>query len=106
MDAQLPPGLARFIKEQGYDAETVREVGLREAEDSAIWDYARAGGLILLTKDEDFAERTFRTEDGPQIIWLRIGNCTNSALNAWLAPLWPTILQQLESGNRLIEVRR
>ena len=40
IDAQLPPGLARFLVEQGYRAEHVADVGLRDAEDSSIWDYA------------------------------------------------------------------
>ena len=37
-----------------------RVVGLREADDSAIWTYAETNGLVLLTKDEDFAMRTLQ----------------------------------------------
>ena len=47
VDAQLPPALARLLREAGCDAFAVREIGLREASDAAA----------IITKDEDFAER-------------------------------------------------
>jgi predicted nuclease of predicted toxin-antitoxin system len=40
VDAQLPPALAHWLREQGHQAEHVTEVGLREADDSPIWHYA------------------------------------------------------------------
>jgi len=42
----------------------------------------------------------------PAVVWLRIGNCTNRVLLAWLEPLLPEILRQLDAGQRLVEVRR
>ena len=42
VDAQLPPALARALREKGSDVQSGRELGLREAEDDAIWDYALA----------------------------------------------------------------
>ncbi len=35
-DAQLPPALARWLVEAGCEAQAVREIGLREADDGAI----------------------------------------------------------------------
>jgi predicted nuclease of predicted toxin-antitoxin system len=60
---------------------------------------------IIVTKDEDFAERTARTDVGPVIVWLRIGNATNRALLEWLEPRWSSVVQLLIDDNRLIEVR-
>lgn len=57
-------------------------------------------------QDDDFVERSLDSTDGPSIVWLRIGNCTNRVLFAWLEPLLPEILRQLESGHRIVEVRR
>jgi len=34
VDAQLPPVLAQALCEAGYEAKAVRELGLREADDS------------------------------------------------------------------------
>jgi predicted nuclease of predicted toxin-antitoxin system len=44
VDAQLPPALARWLTEAGYEAQAVREIGLREADDGAIWRHAEANG--------------------------------------------------------------
>ncbi len=54
IDAQLPPALARWLRAQGHEAKAVREVGLREAADSAIWAFAEQGAWIVVTKDDDF----------------------------------------------------
>lgn len=105
VDAQLPPALARALREAGYDAEAVRELGLREAEDSEIWTYALANQAAVVTKDEDFAERLMSNQTAPVIIWLRIGNTSNRDLLSWLLPLWPDIICRIESGDNLVEVR-
>jgi predicted nuclease of predicted toxin-antitoxin system len=104
VDAQLPPGLARWIEAQGYEAKAVREVGLREAADSVIWEYAEQGGWVVVTKDDDFANRAMGQGLGPSVVWLRIGNCINRVLLAWLASLFPEVLSELAAGQRLVEV--
>ena len=103
IDAQLPPGLARWLTDVGHEARHVEEVGLREAEDRPIWRYAQEQASVIITKDEDFAEWVRRGRVGPAVVWLRIGNCSNLALQAWLEPLLPAIIRQLEQGERLIE---
>lgn len=105
VDAQLPPGLSRWVATQGHAAQHVHDLTLADAEDSTIWNHAISIDAIIITKDEDFAERTARTASGPAIVWLRIGNSTNRALVEWLEPRWPAISQLLVDGNRLIEVR-
>ena len=105
VDAQLPPSLARWLREQGHQAEHVQDVGLREAEDSPIWQYALEQEAIVLTKDEDFTARVRQSRKTPVIVWLRIGNCSNRALREWFAPLLPDILREIESGQRFVEVR-
>jgi len=92
LDAQLPPVLARWLQEAGHEVQPVREVGLREAEDGAIWSYAQAYGFVLLTKDEDFAMRAQQAQAGPVIVWLRVGNSSNRALCTWLEPRLPGIV--------------
>lgn len=106
VDAQLPPALASALRDAGYDVQAVREIGLRDAEDSEIWAYALENHAGIITKDQDFADRSIMAQGTPVIIvWLRIGNTSNQALLSWLLPLWPTILDRIESGDRLVEVR-
>ena len=70
VDAQLPPALARLLREAGCDAFAVREIGLREANDAEIWRYAVQQQAAIITKDEDFAERCLYSRDQPVIVWI------------------------------------
>ena len=105
VDAQLPPALANWLTQQGHTAQHVDNLGLRDAEDVVIWNWAMSSEAIIVTKDEDFAQRMARTTNGPVIVWLRIGNSTNRALLEWLEPRWTQVTVLLDAGNRLIEVR-
>ena len=53
VDAQLPPALARKLSVSGHEATHVLDVGLLNASDSRIWDYALANQSIIVTKDEE-----------------------------------------------------
>jgi predicted nuclease of predicted toxin-antitoxin system len=52
----------------------VRLVGLGEADDRTIWDYAAAHGFAVVSLDVDFAERAALIGPPPKVIWLRCGN--------------------------------
>jgi predicted nuclease of predicted toxin-antitoxin system len=104
VDAQLPPALAVWLREAGYEAEHVEDAGLREAKDGPIWTYALEAGAILVTKDEDFAARSAQSVTSPVIVWLRVGNTTNRVLRTWIEPRLPGIAQLLAQGSRLVEV--
>jgi len=101
----LPPGLAQWLKEQGYEAEHVRDVGLHGADDVEIWKFAMEKGSVIITKDEDFAERAAHSKNSPRIVWLRVGNTANAALKIWLSTRLKSIITMLDRGDSLIEVR-
>jgi predicted nuclease of predicted toxin-antitoxin system len=105
VDAQLPPLLAEELRKAGHDAVAVRDVGLRSAKDSEIWNYAVQCGAAIVTKDEDFAERCLHASHAPVVVWLRVGNATNDALLRWFLPLLSTIDARLLAGEKLIEIR-
>jgi predicted nuclease of predicted toxin-antitoxin system len=105
IDAQLPIALGRFVRQQGHAAIHVADIGMAADDDGPIWDRAASELEIIITKDEDFALRRILTVAGPpQIVWLRVGNCSNRALMQWLAPLWPDIVRRLAGGDALVEV--
>jgi predicted nuclease of predicted toxin-antitoxin system len=58
----------------------VREVGLRAAEDTRIWDYARTQGLVIVSKDTDFRERSYVEGFPPKTIWLDVANAGTVAI--------------------------
>ena len=105
VDAQLPPALAHWLREAGHEAQAVRDIGLRDASDTIIWQHACATRAIIVTKDEDFARRVQQTSSDPVILWLRIGNTTNRALRSWLLPQLPQITALIQQGVRVVEVR-
>lgn len=105
IDAQLPPSLKLTLAEAGHEAVHVAEVGLRDAEDATVWDYAVREGAVIFTKDEDFAARHLRDGGGPTIVWIRVGNSSRAALTRWLSPLLSTIENLVQSGEGVIEVR-
>lgn len=106
IDAQLPPIMARWLEDAGHQAEHLEDVGLRDAEDGVVWAHALRVGAVIVTKDEDFADRCIRASGGPVIVWLRVGNASNRALHAWFTPRMPGVLEVLSGGqHRLVEVR-
>ena len=104
IDAQLPPGLARWLAAQGYPSEHVYDLGLGTAPDGEIEARAREMQAVIWSKDNDFAERA-RRRPGLQVIWLRFGNTTNASLQAKLAPHLQAIETALLDGESLIEIR-
>jgi predicted nuclease of predicted toxin-antitoxin system len=105
VDAQLPPALARLLAAHGHQAEHVADLGLHDAEDSSIWNYALLHQAIIVTKDEDFPHRLSQSLEAPIIVWLRLGNTSRKALIQWFEPLLPQIVDHIQQGDRLIEVR-
>ena len=104
IDAQLPPGLARWLSAKGYPSRHVNDLGLGAAPDDEIEAKAREMQAVIWSKDADFADRA-RGVPGLQVVWLRFGNTTNASLRARLGPHLPTIEDALMNGEFLIEVR-
>ena len=102
VDAQLPPALAAILRANGHDAVHLFDVAPRNADDAAIWQLATSDNRVIVTKDEDFAARSKLAPSGPQVLWLRVGNCSKAELRAWLEPLLPSVIHALEQGDRLV----
>lgn len=103
IDAQLPPGLCRWLEARGHRAHHVTELLACDAPDQAVADHAEADGAILISKDEDFL--VLRLPDRFTFLWLRCGNSTNRALVVWLGERWARVEELLSVGERLIELR-
>ena len=105
VDAQLSPALAKAIAAAGYSARHVADVGLLQAADAPIWDFARDHGYALITKDEDFVSIRLRAKDSVAVVWLRIRNSSRQALVAWFMPRLLELVALIEGGETLIELR-
>lgn len=107
IDAQISPAIARWLTTSlGVDAVALKDIGLRDADDEAIFAAAREAKAVVMTKDSDFADLVRRLGPPPQIIWLTCGNTSNDTLRDLLTPIWPRITELLAAGERLIEISK
>ena len=105
LDAQLPPSIAAWIPEAfGLECRAVRDLGLRDAKDSAIFRAAREAGVVVMTKDKDFVELLRRLGPPPRVLWVTCGNTSNARLREVLARLLPAALRLIDSGESLVEI--
>lgn len=105
IDAQLPPQLAPWLRTQfGLEAVALRDLGLRDADDDAIFQAARAAEAVLISKDADFVALVTRLGAPPQLLWVTCGNVTNRRLREVLAALLPAALELLRAGRDVVEL--
>jgi predicted nuclease of predicted toxin-antitoxin system len=104
IDAQLPPRLARRLSDLGHEATHVADIGLAGASDATIWNIAIERTAILMTKDQDFAIARVARDEGPAVIWIRIGNTTNEVLIARLINSLETIAAAIARGETVVEL--
>ncbi len=52
----------------------VHRLGMEQADDEAIWRFARAQGYVIVTEDSGFHEESLLRGFPPQVIWLKCGN--------------------------------
>jgi predicted nuclease of predicted toxin-antitoxin system len=55
-------------------ASQVRLLGLENADDIEIWEYAKLNNYVVITFDTDFYDLSLIKGPPPKIIWLRLGN--------------------------------
>ena len=71
IDAQLPPGLCDWLREQGVEASHVFEILGGQTPDASIVEHAKAEALVLITKDDDFPPALSAKRLPPRLAALR-----------------------------------
>jgi predicted nuclease of predicted toxin-antitoxin system len=82
LDQNLAPRLVARLADLFPGSEHVRDVGLGSADDSTVWEYARAGGFAIVSKDADFRQLSFLYGSPPKVVWLRVGNRSTAEIEA------------------------
>ena len=83
-DENLSPKLVQVLAAEFPDATHVELHGLRGSSDRAVWDFAREGGYAIVSKDNDFRQRSFLLGAPPKVIWLSVGNAGTDAIASLL----------------------
>jgi predicted nuclease of predicted toxin-antitoxin system len=79
-DQNLSHRLVAQLATEFPGSQHVRDVGLAAASDPAVWAYAAAQGLVIVSKDSDFQQRVLLLGHPPKVVWVRLGNCSTSAV--------------------------
>lgn len=74
-DQNLSPRLPRILADIYPESVHVREIGMRDATDTEIWEHAKNFEFVIVSKDSDFQARSLLYGSPPKFIWLRVGNC-------------------------------
>ena len=83
-DQNLSPRLVRLLSAEFPGSQHVRDVGMAAAPDPAVWAYANAQGMVIVSKDSDFRHRALLLGHPPKVVWVRLGNCSTAAVTALL----------------------
>lgn len=74
LDQNLSYKLVARLERFFPDTTQARLLGMAQATDTTIWQYAADNDFTIVTKDSDFYERGLIHGFPPKIIWLRCGN--------------------------------
>ena len=84
-DQNLSFKLCKNLADLFPESSHVRLLGLSEAGDRALWDYAKTNGFAIVSQDADFAEMAALLRPSPKVIWLRAGNQSTAAISTFAA---------------------
>ncbi len=83
-DQNLSPRLVSRLAVEYPGSAHVSTVGLDRALDIDVWTFARDHGFAIVTKDADFSDLSVLLGFPPQVVWLRLGNCSTTDIEALL----------------------
>ncbi|MGC4053986.1 MAG: DUF5615 family PIN-like protein [Paludibaculum sp.] len=93
LDQGISPVTAGLLREQGFDAIHVCELGMERAEDAQILEIARLESRVCVTLDHDFHSHLAATGHGrPSVVLLRVQSLDSRGQ----AELIEAILRQCE----------
>ncbi len=79
-DQNISFRLLKKINDIYPEAKQVRELGLENATDNEIFEYAKKNEYSIVTFDSDFCDLNIIKGYPPKIIWIRTGNTTTKNL--------------------------
>ena len=82
------------------DCAQVKSLGLENASDLEIWEFAKRSDYTIVTFDSDFYDYSLVWGHPPKIVWLRLGNSTTSNIERVLRSQFE-VLESFELNNNL-----
>jgi predicted nuclease of predicted toxin-antitoxin system len=83
-DQNISPRIVKQLSITFPDSTQVRIIGLQDASDIEIFEYARLHNFSIVTFDSDFVDLNVVKGIPPKIIWLKTGNLTTKSITLLL----------------------
>lgn len=99
-DQNLSPRLVRLLVDLFPESNHVFPLGLDEADDTEVWEYARENDFTLVTKDADFGDLSILRGFPPKVLWLRRGNCKTADIESILRNNFD-VIKELENDAQI-----
>ena len=99
IDMNLSPRWAPLLCREGFEAVHWSSVGLADASDREIMDYARTGDFVVLTHDLDFGAILAATRDAkPSVVQIRADDVSPEAIGAAVTNSLKQMADELKAG--------
>ena len=84
LDENLSSRLVQNLSVEFPGISHIELLGLRGSTDRAVWEFARDQNYAIVSKDNDFRQRSFLYGTPPKVIWLSVGNAGTSKVESLL----------------------
>ncbi len=82
----------------------MRDLDLLRGSDEHIFMRAKKEADVVITKDKDFVALLERLGPPPQVIWITMGNTSNTRMKQVLQVRFPEALEMFAKGEALVEI--
>lgn len=108
LDQGLPASAVSLLVENGWDAVHVRDLGMKEADDSEILEYAVSESRVVITLDSDFPQILALTSaTKPSVVFIRQQRLRAQELMRIMTEVWREYEAALARGSIIsVGVRR
>jgi predicted nuclease of predicted toxin-antitoxin system len=79
-DQNISYRLISKLQDSFFNCKHVSDVGLNNADDIQIWEFAKKGNFVIVTFDSDYFDMSLIYGTPPKIVWLRTGNITTDEI--------------------------
>jgi len=98
-DQNLSPRLVQHLAALYPDSNHLYPLGLGEASDAVVWEFAEENEFIIVSKDSDYLDCSAAFGFPPHVISIRSGNCSTSHVEELLQKHVDTIQQMISEGH-------
>ena len=106
LDENISSKLIKFLARDFPESSHIDFLKMQGTTDTSIWAYAQTNDYIIVSKDNDFRQRSFLFGAPPKVIWLSVGNGGTQIIKALLLKNVMTIQdfsQQPSEGLLILE---